>query len=221
MRARSIPAPVHYPKMLRQAEGGVSGRRQRDLPVVRRGRLSAPAATRALPAKAGASLLWFEPRRLHRNGASFLTNERTAPGGKDQFSKVDLKDERSQPVASTQTPAGLSLEGDDVGLDTRDQVAVESEYGHPGELESVPTPEPALPEVRSDDGFSFLDQALHGQLRAPLEGVVLDLAVKRLLALRAPMAVDHPDDVLAEQGQDRLVVARAEPVEVGADGLLA
>jgi hypothetical protein len=41
-------------------------------------------------------------------------------------------------------------------------------------------------------------------------GVVLDLAVERLLAPQRPVAVQHPHDVIGQAGQDRLVVAALE-----------
>jgi hypothetical protein len=40
--------------------------------------------------------------------------------------------------------AALPLQGDDVGLDARDQFPVEAEHGHPGKPESFPAPELAL-----------------------------------------------------------------------------
>jgi hypothetical protein len=71
-----------------------------------------------------------------------------------------------------------------------------------------------------DDDDLLLHEPVDRQLRMTFERVVLDLAVEGVLAADIEVARHLPADVVREQVQDRLVVARPESVEVGAHRLL-
>jgi hypothetical protein len=64
------------------------------------------------------------------------------------------------------------------------------------------------------DRVALLDQPVEVQRGAADSGVVLDLAVERLLAPQRAVAVQHPHDVVGEAGQDRLVVGAPEALDV-------
>jgi hypothetical protein len=60
---------------------------------------------------------------------------------------------------------------------------------------------PPLPRARDDDHVVGVDGPLDGELRAALEGGVLDLVVELGLAAGGAEAVDVPDDVVGEASE--------------------
>ncbi len=82
--------------------------------------------------------------------------------------------------------SAASRERDDVRLDPPDQVTREREDRAEGEPVAVAALERGLADAERDDGPTLLDQSADGQRRAALEGVVLDLAVERLLVPSRP-----------------------------------
>jgi hypothetical protein len=65
-----------------------------------------------------------------------------------------------------------------------------------------------------DDGVALLDQPVEVQRGAADGDVGLDLALEGCLALQRAVAVQHPFDVVGQAGQDRLVVAAPEALDV-------
>jgi hypothetical protein len=71
-----------------------------------------------------------------------------------------------------------------------------------------------------NNGSSFLDQAVDGKCRASLEILVRDLGIERVLAFEVPVARQVPNDIVGEAGEDHVMVAPPEPLEIAFDNLL-
>ncbi len=75
-------------------------------------------------------------------------------------------------------------ERDNVGLDARDEFAVECEDVDGGEVEQPAVAELGLSEVGNHDALALLGDAVEGELGVALEGFVLDLGVEGPLPCR-------------------------------------
>ncbi len=84
---------------------------------------------------------------------------------------------------------------------------------HAAKVNNAPSRRLTLPMLRHDDHVGRFDQSVDDQLRASLEGLVLDLCVELLLALEVSMAVEIPHDVLGPQAEDGGVVASPKALE--------